>query len=110
MIRTTLASAALAIALCATAAQAQPRQMTVSLAGLDLSKPADVKILDARIHTAAVDVCGTAQYQPTEGINQFIEDRETIAQCVYDAAQGAHMTLMARENPTPSTRLAASGN
>ena len=67
-----LASAALALCLCATAVQAQPRQMHVSLAGLDLSKPSDVQALNRRIHKAAVDVCGTAQYQPGQGINQFV--------------------------------------
>jgi len=105
-----LASAALALCLCATAVQAQPRQMHVSLAGLDLSKPSDVQALNRRIHKAAVDVCGTAQYQPGQGINQFVEDRDTADFCVWEAETGARQQLAGLTNTKPDTQVAASGN
>ena len=103
-------TAALMFTLCTAAVHAGPRQANVSLAGLDLTKPADVQVMDRRIHDAAVEVCGTAQYKPGQGITQFIEDQETVAGCVAQAEAGARLKLTARANPAPSTQLAASGN
>ncbi len=115
MIRSLPSAAALALAvLGATAVQAEPRQMPhqmdISVAGLDLANPADVQTLDHRIHAAAVDVCGTAQYKPGQGIVQFIEDRQTIAFCVWQAERGARRQLAGLRNPMPDNRLAAAGN
>ncbi|MEI9989523.1 MAG: UrcA family protein [Rhizomicrobium sp.] len=105
-----LASAALALALCATAIQAQPRQTSVSLAGLNLSSLADARTLDSRIHDAAVQVCGPAGYQPGQGIAQFMEARETAAACVRQAEAAARLQLAGlRKTPAPYS-VAASGN
>ena len=48
--------------LIATAAQAEPRQVHVAIADLDLSRPADQAVFKARIHDAAVQACGPVQY------------------------------------------------
>jgi UrcA family protein len=40
------------------AAQAEDRSVTVSMAGLDLSSPADAARLHRRLHAAAREVCG----------------------------------------------------
>jgi UrcA family protein len=59
MLRTLIAAAVLT----ATAAYAEaPRQVQIAVRDLDLNRPADQSVLNARIHAAAVQVCGPVQY------------------------------------------------
>ena len=63
MFRTLIAASVLVLA-ASTAVQAQPAANTtrIALADLNLSNPADAARLDARIHDAAVAVCGPTEY------------------------------------------------
>lgn len=94
MIRTVVLSVMLALS-AVTAAEAGPRQMAVSLAGLNLADPADAGRLEARIHDAAVTVCGPVEYPLSVNISAFVEARDQNSRCIAQAEAGASARVKA---------------
>lgn len=82
MFRTLIAASVLVLA--ATAVQAQPvtNVTRIALADLNLSNPADAARLDARIHEAAVAVCGPTEYPLGVQYTQFMAARQRTEDCV----------------------------
>jgi len=72
-------AAFLVLSVTAAAAAETPRQMQVSLAGLDLNRPAGQAAAQARIHAAAVRLC------VSERFTESLSDRACVARAVESA-------------------------
>lgn len=88
--------------------EATPRTAQVPLSGLNLSNPADVEQLDARIRTAAQTVCAPADYRDLRAMSDrpaceaTAIKRATAKRDVLVARAQAEQ-LAARSQPAPAT-------
>jgi UrcA family protein len=92
--------------------QAQPAvsTATVALGDLNLSDPADAARLDARIHAAAVTVCGPTDYPLGIGYTQFLAARQRTEDCVRLTERRTHAHLATiLSQAAPAVRMAAAG-
>jgi len=114
MLRTLVAVAACALVLAATvSAQAQPaaNTTTIAMADLNLSNPADAARLDARIHEAAVAVCGPTEYPLGVGYTQFQTARQHTEDCIRLTEQRTRARLAAiHPQAAPAVQMAAAGH
>jgi UrcA family protein len=112
MIRTLIAASVLVL-VASTAVQAQPTAnvTTIAMADLNLSNPADAARLDARIHEAAVAVCGPTEYPLGVNYTQFQAARQHTEDCVRLTEKRARARLASlRPQAAPATRMAAAGH
>ena len=113
MIRSFIAAFALVLA-ASTAVQAQPaanNSTRVALADLNLSDPADAARLDARIHEAAVAVCGPTEYPLGVNYTQFLAARQRTEDCVRLTEKRTRARLAATHpQAEPAVRMAAAGH
>jgi UrcA family protein len=80
-------------------AQDEARSATVSLAALDLARPADAARLDQRLQAAARQVCG-----PDEGLD--VRARRQIAACEKNALLRARADVQLALRGNGSTKVA----
>ena len=79
---------ALSTVVCAGAAE-KPRQVAVSIAGINPADPAAATQLAQRIHDAAVAVCGPVQYPFGVHIADYVQANDDNARCIARAEAGA---------------------
>lgn len=79
----------------------------VSYADLDLGTAAGRQVFAGRVHAAAVQVCGKAEYVPGRGIAQYAADRAGTAVCVASAEARARARIAALAPAAESARIAA---
>ena len=112
MIRTLIAASILVLA-ASTAVQAQPaaNTTTVAMADLNLSNSADAARLDARIHDAAVAVCGPTEYPLGVNYTQFQAARQHTEDCVR-LTEARTRARLASIHPqvAPAVQMAAAGH
>ena len=80
------------------------------VADLNLADPADVTRLDARIHEAAVAVCGPTEYPLGFNLSQFQEARHDTEICIRRTEQRARARLAALHPHAPAVQMAAAGH
>ena len=108
MFRTLAIASAFALSTLAVAGAAEkPRQVAVSLAGLDPADPAVASRLAQRIHEAAVAVCGPVQYPFGFHIADFVQANDDNARCVARVEASARQRIAALT--TRQTRMAVAG-
>ncbi len=78
----------------------------VGYADLNLSSTADVRILEQRVHAAALSVCGPVDYPAGMGLSQFLQAREDNATCIAKAEAGARLHLAALQGHLTQTAAA----
>jgi UrcA family protein len=98
--KTLFAIAALLAAAAPAAAQEAPRSRTVGIADLDLSRPSDVRKMNARVRAAIAEVCGA---RPGASVGE--EDR--YQRCRAATAAAVRKTTVAALRTSQATRLAA---
>lgn len=111
MLRTILAASALVLAV-TVSAQAQPAAATttIALADLNLASQPDAARLDARIHEAAVTVCGPTEYPLGVTYTQFQAARQHTEDCVRLTEQRTRARLAALHPQVPAVQMAAAGH
>jgi UrcA family protein len=85
MLRNIFPAAFLVLSVTAAAAVETPRQMQVSLRDLNLSRPEGQAVAQARIHAAAVRLCGSARSTADQGwanSPQAVSDRACVARAI----------------------------
>jgi UrcA family protein len=108
-----LIAASVLVFVTAASAQAADRAhqtTTIALADLNLSDPADSARLDARIHEAAVAVCGPVDYPLGVNFTQFQAARARTAACVSLTERRTRARLAALHRQAAATRMASAGH
>jgi|GEM_PF-6001039 len=88
MLRHLFSAAFLVLSVTAAAGAETPRQMQVALGDLNLNRPAGQATAQARIHAAAVRLCGSARYTAELrgwANSEPVSDRVCIARAVEGA-------------------------
>jgi UrcA family protein len=83
---------------------------TIALADLNLADPADSARLDARIHDAAVAVCGPVEYPLGINFTQFQAARAHTEACVSQTERRTRARLAALHPQATATRMASAGH
>jgi UrcA family protein len=92
------------------AADRAPQTTTIALADLNLADPADSARLDARIHEAAVAVCGPVDYPLGINFTQFQAARAHTEACVSLTERRTRARLAALHPQAPATQMASAGH
>ena len=99
----TLAGTTLALEKSQPAASANAPSVTVSYRDLDLSRPADARVLYSRLVRAAVDVCPAA---PTYELARFRAYQHCVTTVLANAVQQVHSAALAQAANAGATGVA----